>query len=954
MQIEGRLDALVAGWLAEHGSDPSEWMVTRMAEWARLETRAPKGPGEATRAALERWDAQCRAELGRSLASVWETATHPDQTEQSALFNKLPSDDDLLASAVRAVDQARSTWTRYDLARELTRRLWLDPTQPADAALAQVDHLVARALAPDNRWGVVSLAAPPAFATPSSLRRASDDTSVYAVHGAERYTTNAGLAIERRLLAAARDTTGSRLDQATVEAVLPGHGLDGDQTAAVAAVLTSGRQLDVLVGPAGTGKTTTMGAVARAWTGAGRQVLGVSIAENATRVLAGQAGIPAVNAAKLIFEHTQRPPQRRGERWWQHTYAIRPGTLVILDEPGMASRQTIDALAAICADSEAKLLLVGDPEQLPSPDAGGTFELIAEQTGAAALGQVRRFRAAWERTASLRLRAGDVTVLEEYDRRGRITGGTATEAEDAAFAAAMAGRARGLDVYLLADTNDVAARLARRVRDQLVAAGAVDDTRTVTLADGNPVGVGDQVVTRDNDRLNRSGDGRFVANRDLWTVQAINETGGLRVSRVDTDHTVDLEPDYVADRVQLAYASTIHAAQGGTRDAAHTVLTPRSTRTSAYVGLTRGRDENHAYIVCARPEGADTDGPPNDPLAVLTDILERTDPPEASAALDVQTDEATRAVSLSTLYPVWQDLLAAYGARHAANALAAIGGPDLAAATIASPAWPELAARLRRFETAGIDPAAALADAAAQHPLDGAEDLAAVCTGGSATPKPPPPTRHSRSPSSPPKAKATYSRPPARSPPSWTPAPPSSPAKSRPTRPDGSTPSVNTAATPNTTRAGWPGPGWSPATAKRSGSPPSTTPSDQPPPETGSTPTPGGPEPPRRSPTAPPTPSPRCPPSASKPSWTKPTPTSPKHPLPWPTSCATPPSPSATPTPAKGPPPPTPTPPLPAPPEPTPPASPGNSTSSNTPSTSVTAGVSPPPDSTAKPPPPKH
>ncbi|MHB1536763.1 MAG: hypothetical protein ACYC1D_19575 [Acidimicrobiales bacterium] len=317
-------------------------------------------------------------------------------------------------------------------------------------------------------------------------------------------------------------------------------------------------------------------------------------------------------------------------------------------------------------------------------------------------------------------------MLAEYDRRGRFTGGSAAEAEDAAFAAAMADRARGLDVYLLADTNDVVARLGRRVRDQLVAAGHVDDTRTVTLADGNHVGVGDQIVTRDNDRLNRSDDGRFVANRDLWAVRAIGDSGGLRVTRVDTDQTVDLEADYVADRVQLAYASTIHTAQGGTRDASHTVLTPRSTRTSAYVGLTRGRDENHAYVVCTRPEGADYDGPANDPLAVLGDILERPEPPEAPAALKVQADEAIRAVSLATLFPIWQDLLGNLGARHASAALAAIGGPDLADATLASPAWPALAARLRRLEAAGLDPAVALAAAAAQAPLDDADDVAAV------------------------------------------------------------------------------------------------------------------------------------------------------------------------------------------------------------------------------------
>jgi len=722
-QIEGRLDELVAEWRAQHGTDPSEWTVTKMSEWARLDTAARKGPGEATTDALRRWDTQCRAELGTSLADVWASATHPNRPHASA--QPAETDDQLIAVAVRAVDRAKSTWTRYDLVRELTRRLPIDPTQATEETLTRVDRLVATALEPGNNCGVVSLAAPPAFTVPASLRRPSDNGSLYSEHGATRYTTDTALATERRLLAYAHDTTGPRLDPAAADAASSALDVDRDQAAAVAAVLGSGRRLDALVGPAGTGKTSIMGSVAQAWTQAGRQVLGVSIAENATRVLAGHAGIRAVNAAKLIFEHTQRSAKQRRQRWWDDAYAIAPGALVILDEAGMASRHTIDHVAAICAAADAKLLLVGDPDQLPSPDAGGTFELIAAHTAAATLTTVRRFQYHWERAASLRLRAGDASVIAEYDLRGRITGGTLSEVEDAAFSAAMADRARGLSVYLLADTNDIAARLARRARDVLVAVGRVDDTRTVALADGNHVGAGDQIVTRDNDRHNRSGDGRFVANRDHWTVRAVTPLGGLRVVRDGSDHTVDLDPAYVAGWVQLAYASTVHAAQGGTHDTAHTVLSPRSTRTSAYVGLTRGRVENHAYLVCTRPEGVDLDGPPDDPLAVLAGILQRPDPPDATAALNIQAEEADRAVSLATLFPIWQDLLAQAGARHAQTTLSAIVGNDLAEATVASAAWPALSARLRRLERTGIDPAAALA-AAAGRPFDDAEDLAAV------------------------------------------------------------------------------------------------------------------------------------------------------------------------------------------------------------------------------------
>jgi AAA domain/TrwC relaxase len=735
VQIEGRLAELVTAWQAEHGgAGPSEWMLTRMAEWARLETRAPKGPGESTESALARWDHQTRTELGRSLAQVWETATNSPPSEARPRGDSptdggaagLATGEDLVAAAIAAVDQAKSTWTRYDLAREITRRLEIDPAAPTDTVLGRVDQLVATALEPANRWGVISLAAQSVFDSPPSLRRTLDNTSLYLEHGAVRYTTNTGLAIEHRLLAAAGNTTVARIDQPAIDVQLSASRLDGEQAAAVVAVAGSGRRLDALVGPAGTGKTTTMGVLARAWAATGRQVLGVSMAENATRVLASEAAIPAVNAAKLIFEHTRRDPRQRRQRWWHDTYAVHPGALVILDEAGMASRQSIDQLTAICAHAGAKLLLVGDPEQLPSPDAGGAFELIANRAGAATLGQVRRFTHAWERTASLRLRSGDPTVLDDYDRRGRIHGGTLAEMEDAAFAAATADRARGFDSFLQADTNDTVARLARRVRDQLVTAGTVDDKLTVTLADGNRAGIGDRIVTRDNDRTNRSDDGRFVANRDQWTIQSITQTGGLTVTRAGTNQTVELEADYVADRVQLGYASTIHAVQGGTADTAHVILTPRSTRTSAHVGLTRGRAENHAYVVVTRPEGADVDGRVNDPLAVLTDILERPDPPDAGAAVHVQADNAQRAVSLATLYPIWQDLLAQHGTSSIEHTLANLGRPDLGTAIVGSPAWPALAARLRRLQHAGIDPNVALANAATQQPLDNSDDVAAV------------------------------------------------------------------------------------------------------------------------------------------------------------------------------------------------------------------------------------
>ena len=127
-------------------------------------------------------------------------------------------------------------------------------------------------------------------------------------------------------------------------------------------------------------------------------------------------------------------------------------------------------------------------------------------------------------------------------------------------------------------------------------------------------------MTRDNDRTNRSDRGHFVANRDTWQITSIQPDGTLVVSRVDPDRGQPLADDitvldaaYVAEHVQLAYAGTVHAAQGATGATTHAIITASTTRAALHVALTRGRDENHAYVVCARPEGADRDGPSQDP-----------------------------------------------------------------------------------------------------------------------------------------------------------------------------------------------------------------------------------------------------------------------------------------------------------------------------------------------------
>jgi conjugative relaxase-like TrwC/TraI family protein len=732
VQIEGRLAEMVAAYTARHGVAPTPWTTAQMSQWATLQTRTAKERTETTEEALARWEAESRARLGRSLAGVWDQAM---AAGAEAADRAVLSDEEALALAVAAVDADKATWTRHDLVRELTKTVHVDRDVDAAGLLARVDRLVDAALAAkDEPSGVAKLSAPAVFDTPRSLRRHSDQASMYDRHGTERYSTDEGLARERRVLAEAGRGDGPKLDVALVEACLAAESpkLSDDQAQAARQVLTSGRPLEALVGPAGAGKTHTMGAVARAWRDAGGQVLGLAVAETAARTLADEADMATVNTAKLLFEHRERSAADKARPAWRQQWAINAGALVVLDEAAMASRQVIDDVALLCATAGAKLLLVGDHEQLAAPGAGGTFALVVDQVGAATLSEVRRFDADWERRASLRLRAGDIGVLADYDLRARIAGGDEAEMEDAAFEAALADRARGLRTFLLADTNEQAARLAGRLREQLVAAGAVDDARTVELHDGNRAGVGDRIVTRRNDRTNRAG-GRFVANRDVWQVTEIHHDGALSAARVDPDsdqvlgaQQLRLDADYVAGHVQLEYAGTVHAAQGGTRAASHAIISERTSRQALYVALSRGVEDNRAYVICNRPEGADLDGPRQDPLGVLAAILEADDQPEELAAVAFQERSADQARSLATLFPVWQDLVGAVGRHRWQAAVAAACGEVAAANMVASDAWPTLAARLRVIDAAGADSAASLASAAGARTLAGAEDVAAV------------------------------------------------------------------------------------------------------------------------------------------------------------------------------------------------------------------------------------
>ena len=167
-------------------------------------------------------------------------------------------------------------------------------------------------------------------------------------------------------------------------------------------------------------------------------------------------------------------------------------------------------------------------------------------------------------------------------------------------------------MYLLAETNDSAARMAGRYRDHLVDHQVVDDTATVPLGDGNRVGAGDLVVTRRNQR-DLTADGRFVANRDVWRVIEVHPDGAINGTRArpkapattaaanpapgGATHPAQAETDWSSRPAMwpnICGSSTPPPSippKRGTRDVAHAVISERADRHGLYVALTRGRVE---------------------------------------------------------------------------------------------------------------------------------------------------------------------------------------------------------------------------------------------------------------------------------------------------------------------------------------------------------------------------
>jgi AAA domain len=302
------------------------------------------------------------------------------------------------------------------------------------------------------------------------------------------------------------------------------------------------------------------------------------------------------------------------------------------------------------AAGPAGALAVGDPAQLGPVEAGGWFTWFATELGATELSEVRRFTSGWEADASLQLRHGDKTALAAYDAHGRIRAGDREAMHDKAALAFLADYLDGKDSILLAGSNAEAADLARRVQDKLIRAGRVQRPQ-FDLADDNQAGVGDLVRARENAKTIDAA-GQPLANRDVLRIQA-RVHGQVQVRRQVQGGWSDpflLPERYLADHGELAYAGNTHVAQGRTTDTAHLLVTGSLNRRSLYVGMTRGRQANTAYVATGEPvPGKEPEL--LHPEAVLAEIIDN-DATELTATEAIRQAQE-RSASTGHLANIW-------------------------------------------------------------------------------------------------------------------------------------------------------------------------------------------------------------------------------------------------------------------------------------------------------------
>jgi conjugative relaxase-like TrwC/TraI family protein len=524
-----KLEAEAAGWGPEH----ADGLIAACADRHRIDFDA------AWRLATVGLDEHGNVE-------EWERTVEPDEWIADLLRRDLTSD--------------RSTFTAADITRAVAARMG------AGATVATIERLTHRVVA-----------------SPHTIAVTTDS-------GPQQYTSRELAEVEQRFIATLASTRRTPLPVDAVNGAIAARSLGDDQVTAVRSLCDTTGDVSVLVGPAGTGKTYTLDAIAAAYRKAGIGVAGVAPSARAALELADATGIATATMHRALHD------------WRSGLDGPAAGSLLIIDEAGMADIRTLTDVVEHHLEAGGHVLLAGDHRQLPEIGAGGGFGHAAHHAPCIAeLSVNRRQHDTWEQDALEQLRDGHVaTAVGAYLDQGRVTvAATDTDLVNTAIDMWTAARHDGLHPVMLAGRNELVDQLNAAAIERLLTTGELDDNQPAPYG-SLTVRVGERVVLRRNHQIDHGS--LPVANGQTGTITAVGDhVVGIAL---DSGTHVTLDGSYLnrGGYLSHAYALTTHRAQGGTWDLAIAVGADTLTREAAYVQLSRGRRANQ--ILLTDPEHA--------------------------------------------------------------------------------------------------------------------------------------------------------------------------------------------------------------------------------------------------------------------------------------------------------------------------------------------------------------
>src|SRR6476659_7657061 len=536
----------------------------RSMQVATLATRKPKEPDVGHSELLARWRSRAQ-EIGLD----HETIARTFDPEASLVGYRAPAEARTLATSQveRAVTAGASHFDRREAIQAVADSL------RQGASGAEVERLADAFLASDSVFQIGDGAKGP------------------------RYTTRRIWELEREALAAAErmraqgpDAAGELIAARVIHARPT---LKADQREMIRRLLTNPEGVAVVIGEAGSGKTFAIVAAAEGWAQAGIDLQAAAPTWRAANVMRAE-GLPASSIASLLLQLDRA--EHEGEE------GLLRDSVLLIDEAGMVDSAALARLISHAEAAGAKLVLVGDPEQLGEIEAGGMFRALAERTDPIHLDEVIRHRHELDREAAKRIREGEGReALSLYRSEKRVT--VAPNAEERREAMVRDWHEcfeRGEDAVMVAKQNAEVRRLneiAREVRRQAGQLGAQE----IEVGEAH-FGAGDLVITRVNDRPAE------IFNRERWRIAEVTAAERrMTLEGIDQAKAVEVGADYLArtnphseaPALEHAYAVTTYSAQGTTVDRAFVAADPSMDKQELYVAASRSREETFIY---ATPE----------------------------------------------------------------------------------------------------------------------------------------------------------------------------------------------------------------------------------------------------------------------------------------------------------------------------------------------------------------